>query len=55
MKRTNAHLDDDLYSAGRDDLSVTWLRAIGPKLNSVIRVAVCGTSIVTIIGTVIHK
>jgi hypothetical protein len=34
---------------------VTWFRAIGPKSNSVIRVAVCETSIVTIIGTVIHK
>jgi hypothetical protein len=55
MKRTNAHLDDDLYSAGRDDLSITWFRAISPKSNPVIRVAVCGTSVVTIIGTVIHK
>ncbi|MCU1247897.1 MAG: hypothetical protein JWQ49_926 [Edaphobacter sp.] len=55
MKRTNAHWDDDLYSAGRDDLSITWFRAISPKSNPVIRVAVCGTSVVTIIGTVIHK
>jgi hypothetical protein len=36
MKRTNAHLDDDLYSAGRDDLSITWFRAISPKSNPVI-------------------
>jgi hypothetical protein len=54
MKRTNAHWDDDLYSAGRDDLSIIWFRAISPKSNPVIRVAVRGTSVVTIIGTIIH-
>jgi hypothetical protein len=43
MKRTNAHWDDDLYSAGPDDLSITWFRAISPKSNPVIRVAVSGT------------
>jgi hypothetical protein len=50
MKRTNAHLDDDLYSAGRDDLSVTWFWAIGPKSNPVIRVAVYRISVVTYIA-----
>jgi hypothetical protein len=55
VSRTNAHWDDDLYSAGRDDLSITWFRAINPKSNPVIRVAVCGTLVVTIIDTIIHK
>ena len=54
MKRTNAHLDDDPYSAGQDGLSVTGFQAM-VQVNPVIRVAVSGTSVVAIIGTVIHK
>jgi hypothetical protein len=56
MKRTNAHLDDDLYSIQAEGRSEYHLvPAISPKSNPVIRVAVRGTSVVTVIGIVIHK